>query len=115
MQQEANEHHIAFIEQLVRLNGTMAELFKNSNLELFGEMNKAIKEMYRLQHGADDEVFRAIDPDCEVIYENFDMIIAVLRTTENGVIDEGARKAIDKFLHNIDEAVINIASMLGVI
>ncbi len=115
MEQEANQHHIAFITQLVRLNGTMAELFKSGNLELFGEMNRAVKEMYREQHGSEDEVFRAIDPDCEVIYENFDMIIAVLRTTEDGVIDEGARKAINKFLHNIDEAVVNIASLLGVI
>ena len=115
MEQEANQHHIQFITQLVRLNGAMAALFENSNLELFGEMNKAIKAMYAEQHGSDDEVFRAIDPDCTVVYENFDMIIAVLRTTENGVIDEGARKAIDKFLHNIDEAVVNIASLLGVI
>lgn len=113
--EEVNESHIAFIEQLARLNGSMAELFRSGNLELFTEMNKAIKELYRIQHGSDDEVFRAIDPDCEVIYENFDMIIAVLRTTEEGVIDGGARKAIDKFLHNIDEAVINVASLLGVV
>lgn len=113
--EEVNAQHIAFIEQLVRLNGSMAELFKTSDLALFTEMNKAIKELYRIQHGSDDEVFRAIDPDCEIIYENFNMIIAVLRTTEDGVIDGGARKALDKFLHNIDDAVVNIASMLGVI
>ncbi len=115
MEQQANAHHIAFIEQLVRLNGTMAELFKTGNVELFGEMNGAIKAIYREQHGSDDEVFRAIDPDCEIIYENFDMIIAVLRTTEEGVIDPGAQKALNKLLHNIDEAVVNIASMLGVV
>ena len=115
MQQEANQHHIAFIEQLVRLNGAMAELFKSANLELFSEMNRAIKAMHQEQHGSSDEVFKAIDPDCEVIYENFDMIIAVLRTTEDGVIDPGAQKALNKFLHNIDDAVVNIASQLGVV
>ncbi len=115
MEQQANEHHLRFITELVRLNGAMAELFKSGNLELFSEMNKAVKGMYEEQHANSDEVFRAIDPDCTVIYENFDMIIAVLRTTEDGVIDEGARKAINKFLHNIDEAVINVASLLGVI
>lgn len=115
MMQEANAQHIAFIEQLVRLNGTMAELFKSGNLELFTEMNKAIKELHSIQHGSEDEVFKAIDPDCEVIYENFDMIIAVLRTTEEGVIDPGAQKALNKFLHNIDDAVVNIASQLGVV
>ncbi len=113
--EEANEQHVKFIEQLVRLNGTMAELFRRGNVELFTEMNQAIKEMYAVQKGSEDEVFRAIDPDCDVIYENFDMIIAVLRTTEDGVIDAGAQKALNKFLHNIDDAVVNIAAMLGIV
>ncbi len=115
MEQQANGAHLAFMEQLVRLNGAMAELFKHGNLELFTEMNKAIKEMYAVQHGAEDEVFKAIDPDCEVIYRNFDMIIAVLRTTEDGSIDRGAQTALNKLLHNIDEAAVNIASLLGMI
>ncbi len=115
MEHQATADHLAFLQQLARLNAAMAELFNSGNFALFTEMNGAVKELYAIQHGSDDEVFKAIDPDCEVIYENFDMIIAVLRTTEDGVIDSGAGKAIDKFLHNIDESVINIASMLGAI
>lgn len=60
-------------------------------------------------------MLKALDPECVVIYENFDMIIKVLRTTEDGVIDEGAQKAINKFLHNIDEAVVNIAGAVGLV
>ena len=76
-------------------------------------MNQAIKAMYAVQKGSEDEVFRAIDPDCDVIYRNFDMIVAVLKTTENGEIDGGARTAVNKLLHNINEAVINIVTLFG--
>ena len=53
--------------------------------------------MHDLQHGSDDKILQALDPECVVIYENFDMIVKVLRTTEDGVIDAGAQKALNKF------------------
>ena len=115
MDEQASKEVIAFAEELVRLNGAMSELFKSGNVELFTEMNKAIKEMYRLQHGSTDSVLQAIEPECAIIYGNFDMIIAILRTTEDGVIDKGAQGALNKFLHNIDEAVVNIAGAFGVV
>ena len=115
MDMEASKELTAFVEQLVRLNGAMAQIFKSGDVTLFTEMNKAIKEMHRLQHGSQDKVLAALDPECVVIYGNFDMIISVLRTTEEGVIDKGAQGAINKFLHNIDEAVVNIAGALGIV
>lgn len=105
----------AFCEQLVRLNGTMKELFQSGNVALFTEMNAAVKELYRLQHGSEETAMLAIEPDCGVLYANFDMIVKVLRTTEDGVIDAGAQKALNKFLHNIDAAVINIARTFGLV
>ncbi len=104
-----------FSEQLVRLNATMKELFTSGNVALFTEMNGAIKEMYRIQHGSKEPALTAIEDDCRVIYGNFDMIVKVLRTTEEGVIDRGAQTALNKFLHNIDEAVVAIASAFGLI
>lgn len=115
MDLEASKEVAAFCEQLVRLNGTMAELFRSGNIALFTEMNAAIKEMHRIQHTSEDKALVAIDPECVVIYGNFDMIISVLRTTEEGVIDAGAQKALNKFLHNIDEAVVNIAAAFGIV
>ena len=112
---EENKEVLAFIEQLVALNKQIAEAFKTGNVALFTDMNRAIKEMYRLQHGKEDDAFKTIDPDCEVIYRNFDMMIAVLRTTENGEIDAGAQSALNKFLHNIHDATVNIASLFGLI
>ena len=110
---ENDQALIEFIKQLSALNGEIVGLLDTGNVELFTDMNQTVKELYRLQHGSEDDAFVTIDPDCEVIYRNFDMIIAVLRSTEDGVIDAGAQKAINKFLHNIHEAVVNIVSLFG--
>ncbi|MDE7158079.1 MAG: hypothetical protein K2N74_00735 [Clostridiales bacterium] len=112
---ETKDETVAFTEQLVRLNGTMAQLFKNGDIRLFTEMNQTVKEMYRIQHASENAVLRAVEPECNIIYQNFDMIIAVLRTTENGEIDAGAQNAINRFLHNIDESVVNIATAFGLV
>ena len=110
----ANELQL-FCEQLVRLNATMKELFEKGNIALFTEMNLAIKEMHRLEKAGGDPAFVQLRADTEIIYKNFDMIIAVLRTTENGEIDEGAQGALNRLLHNIDTAVVNIAVTLNLV
>ena len=110
-----NEVQEAFVRVLYSLNRTMKQLFDSGNVALFTEINAEVKELYRLQHTSGDPVLQAIDGECNIIYHNFDMIVAVLRTTENGDIDAGAQSAINKFLHNIDDSVVNIASALGVV
>ncbi len=112
---EMTELHETFIKTLYELNQTMKELFESGNVALIADMNAQVKQLYRLQHGSDDSVMQALDVECNVIYNNFDMIVSVLRTTENGEIDRGAQTALNKFLHNIDEAVVNIAASLGVV
>lgn len=115
MDNEASKETTEFLTQLVRLNATMKELFSSGNVALFTEMNDAIKKMHAVQHGSQDKVLAALDPECVVIYGNFDMIIKLLRTTEGGVIDAAAQKALNKFLHNIDEAAVNIAAAVGLV
>lgn len=105
----------SFCEQLVRLNATMKELFDKGDLSLFTEMNRAIKELHRLQAAGKEPAINALNEELEIVYKNFDMIIAVLRTTENGVIDEGAQGAINRLLHNVDGAVVAIATALKLV
>ena len=105
----------AFVEQLVRLNGAMKELFTSGNVELFGEVNHAVKELYKIQSVSEEPALVAIDEECKIIYSNSDMIVKILRTTEDGVIDAGAQTALNKFLHNIDRAVIDIAQTFGLV
>lgn len=104
-----------FCEQLVRLNAAMKELFDKGNLALFTEMNAAIKEMHRIQVTSKEPALASLDREGEIIYKNFDMIIAVLRTTEEGEIDSGAQTALNRLLHNIDNAVIEIAKALELV
>ncbi len=112
---EENTELTAFIGQLAELNRELVEIFHTGNAGLFTDLNRTIKEMYRLQHGKEDDAFMTIGPDCEVIYRNFDMLVAVLRTTENGEIDRGAQTAVNKFLHNITDAACNIAAIFGLV
>lgn len=104
-----------FCKQLVRLNATMKELFDKGNLALILEMHAAIKEMHRIERASKDSAFQSLHGDTEIIYKNFDMILAVIRTTENDELDAGAQAALNKLLHNIDTAVINIATALNLI
>lgn len=114
MDNELSKDTEEFLVQLVRLNGTMKELFSSGNIELFSEMNDAIKKMHAVQHGSKDAVLEAVDPECAVIYGNFDMIVKLLRTTD-GEIDAATQKGLNKLLHNIDEAVVNIAAAVGLV
>ncbi len=114
MDNELSKETEEFLVQLVRLNGTMKELFSSGNIELFPEMNDAIKKMHAVQHGSKDAVLEAVDPECAVIYGNFDMIVKLLRTTD-GEIDAATQKGLNKLLHNIDEAVVNIAAAVGLV
>ena len=52
MDNEASQQVVDFLAQLVRLNGTMKELFSSGNVALFTEMNQTIKQMHDLQHEA---------------------------------------------------------------
>ena len=114
MDNELSKDTEEFLVQLVRLNGTMKELFSSGNIELFPEMNDAIKKMHAVQHGSKDAVLEAVDPECAVIYGHFDMIVKLLRTTD-GEIDAATQKGLNKLLHNIDEAVVNIAAAVGLV
>ena len=102
-------------EQLVRLNACMKELFDKGNVALFTEMNAAIKEIHKIEREADSPAICSVSVDLGIIYENFDMIIAVLRTTEDGVIDPAAQTALNRLLHNIDTSVIKIARAFEIV
>lgn len=115
MEEEIDRRVLDFITNLFQLNQQIVEILNTSNLDLFTEMNKTIKQMFSLQHGSDLPEFVAVEEDCQVIYSNFDMIIRVLRTTEAGEIDRGAEKAINKFLHNIHEATVTVAKTFGLV
>lgn len=111
--EENNEQLAAFVELLAQLSKELQTLYHSGDVQAFTDMNATVKEMYRIQHDNEDDAFKTIDPDCDVIYRNFDMIVAVLRTTENGEVDKGAQTAVNRFLRNITEAAGNIITLFG--
>lgn len=113
--EEENGQVIAFLNEFTELYRSLTEICQSGNILLFTQINKTVKEMYRIQHGSEDPALCAIDEDCKVIYGNFVMIIAVLRTTENGEIDAGAQTALNRLLRNINRAAIGIAQAFGLI
>ncbi len=112
---QEKEKREQFILALVKLNQTLVALFNTGDVSIFERLNDVVEEMYKLQHGSQDEVLNKLDAECNMIYKNFDMIVSILNTTENGVIDEGAQTALNAFLHNIDRASVRIAAAVGLV
>lgn len=109
------ERRSRFEELLARLAGELKRLADTGDVGVLKEMHATIKEIYAVRREGEKDAIGFVDEDCEVIYRNFDMILAVLRTAEGEEPDKGIGSALNKFLHNINEAVINIASSLGLL
>lgn len=110
-----SEQTVKFIDGLVTLCKQIGLVFKTGNIALFSDMNRTVKEMHAIQHGSEAPELMAVEEDCAIIYKNFDMIVGVLKSTEKGEIDSAAQLAINKFLHNVNEAALSIAGAYGLI
>ena len=115
MEEQASQVTMDFAGKLIDLSRVIVEIFKTNNLDKLPEMNRIVKEMYRLQHGSEDPAMQTIDVEANVIYTNFDMLVKVLKTAETENDLESLQAAVNKFLHNINEATVNIAAMFGLV
>lgn len=115
MEEQASQVTIDFAKQLIELCRVIVDIFKTSDLDKLPSMNRIIKEMYRLQHGSEDVAMQTIDVEANVIYSNFDMLVQVLKTAESDSDLPSLQNAVNKFLHNINEAAVNIAAMFGLL
>ena len=115
MEEQASQVTIDFAKQLIELSRVIVDIFETSDLDELPSMNRIIKEMYRLQHGSEDVAMQTIDVEANVIYSNFDMLVQVLKTAESDSDLPSLQNAVNKFLHNINEAVVNIAAMFGLV
>ena len=110
---EGNEKLERFIQLLCELNHQTVEMLKTGNTEYLFSMNDTIEEMYTIQHDSDEEVYTAIEDDAQVIYKNFNAIITMINSNENGRLDQATSDAVKVFLHNIFEANVNIVRTYG--
>ena len=82
MEEQASQVTMDFAAQLIALSRVIVDIFKTNDLDKLPEMNRIIKEMYRLQHDSEDPAMQTIDVEANVIYTNFDMLVKVLKTAE---------------------------------
>ena len=110
---EGNEKLQRFIQVICDLNHQTVEILKTGNIEILYAMNDTIEEMYAIQHGNDAIEYKAIDEEAQVIYKNFNAIIAMINSNEKEELDEATSLAVKKFLHNIFEANVCIVKAYG--
>lgn len=110
---EGNEQLQKFIRLLCDLNHQTAEILKTGNTELLYEMNDTVEEIYAIQHGNTEEVYTAIEEDAQVIYKNFNAVVTMLKSNENGALDKTTSEAVRIFLHNIFDANVRIVLAYG--
>ena len=71
--------------------------------------------MYDIQHVGTEEAYTAIEDDAQTIYKNFNAIVAMLKSNENGSFDKATNEAVKKFLQNIFDADLRILAAYGLV
>lgn len=110
-----NEKLQRFIALLSDLNHECAEVFDSGKIEILHKMNGTIRDMYQIQHGGEEEAYTAIEEDAQAIYKNFNAIVAMLKSNENGTFDKATNNAVKTFLHNIFDANLRILTAYGLV
>ena len=99
-----NEKLQRFIRLLSDLNHEIAEVFDTGRTEV-----------YAIQHTGEEEAYTAIEEDCQIIYKNFDAIVAMLQSNESLFFDNATNAAVKKFLRNMFDALIDILEAYGLV
>ena len=99
-----NEKLQRFIFLLSELNHKTAEILQSGDVKILAQINPVIEEMYSIQHVGEEDAYTAIEEDMQVIYGNFNAIIAMMDTNESVFIDNATNVAVKKFLRNIFDA-----------
>ena len=110
---EGNEKLQRFIHLLADLNHETVEMIRSGNMELLYAMNETIEEMYSIQHEGTEDAYTAIEEDAQIIYKNFNAMVAMIRSNEQDAMDDATNEAVKKFLHNIFDANVRIVLAYG--
>ena len=89
------------------------DMIKTGNMKSLYEMNDTVEEMYAIQHVGTEDAYTAIEEDMQIIYKNFNAMIAMVNSNEQGKLDNATSLAVKKFLHNIFDANVRIIIAYG--
>lgn len=110
---EGNVQLQRFIQLLADLNHQTVDMIKTGNMKSLYEMNDTVEEMYAIQHVGTEDAYTAIEEDMQIIYKNFNAMIAMVNSNEQGKLDNATSLAVKKFLHNIFDANVRIIIAYG--
>ncbi len=110
---EGNVKLQRFIQLLADLNHQSVDMIKSGNMKLLYAMNDTVEEMYSIQHEGEEDAYTAIEEDAQIIYKNFNAMIAMVKSNEEGKLDNATSLAVKKFLHNIFDANVRIIIAYG--
>ena len=110
-----NEKLHRFIQLLSDLNHQTATVLKNGDTKILQEMNGTVEEMYSIQHTGTEDAYTAIEEDMQIIYQNFNAIITMLKSSDDAEKDVAAGTAVKQFLRNIFDANIRIITAYGLV
>ena len=102
-----------FIELLAELSRETSEMIKTGNLEILYEMNDTVEEMYSIQNGSDEKIYKAIDEPAKEIYDNFNELVALAQKCEEETWSEKDSASAYEFLKNIFDANVGIIMAYG--
>ena len=108
-----NEKLQRFIQLLANVNHAAAEMLKTGNTRYLAPLNDAIEDMYSIQNGSEAEEYVAIDEDAQIIYKNFDAMVAMFQSNEKDTPDLATNVTVKHFLRNIFEANVRIIRDYG--
>ncbi|MBQ8394940.1 MAG: hypothetical protein IJX49_05140 [Clostridia bacterium] len=110
---EGNVKLQRFIQLLADLNHQAVEMIKTGNMKLMYAMNDTVEEMYSIQHEGTEDAYTAIEEDAQIIYKNFNAMVAMVKSNEQEKLDGATAVAVKKFLHNIFDANVRIVIAYG--
>lgn len=110
---EGNEKLQRFIRLLADLNHETVEMIKTGNMQLLYAMNDTVEEMYSIQHEGTEDAYTVIEEDAQIIYQNFNAMVTMVKSNEQDSPDSATSVALKKFLHNIFEATVRIVIAYG--
>ena len=112
---EGNVKLQRFIELLADLNHQSVEMIKTGNTAILTQMNGTVEEMRSIQSVGEEDAYTAIEEDMQMILQNFNAIVAMLKSNESETPDVSTATAVKKFVHNIFEATVSIVVKYGLV
>ncbi len=107
----------SFIDNLVKLGSQLSKIFKEGTMSIrsLEEMNVSVEGLRAAQkEGGVDEI-TLVEEDLKAIYYNFNAIVQMIESQESRFMDNTTMKAVNTFLRNVNAAVVNIATVYGLV